>query len=498
MKPRRRKKGQKYRRNKKKKKNSEYKQNQNELYSKSSSSSDENDNDNIDIDTDSEETNSNTNTNSESESDSDQNNEYYDDDDRKERLDPSERLLPWSLFYGIQAPIFLVIYIMWSVQYNYSNAITHRYFIVAPTECILIRTMLTLLLFVSTIYIWWWENIGARVCGCCCKMTSFAVHLCMFDLLVSILTMMTLGYPYFFHDSRDSHWPTGLGSTFLLCMLCSGLTCMGSFKFIYIGRKLSTMKSPTHRIYGAKFNLLEEGNGGHEEIIVGETKKERKKRLKRQKKRSKWEKRNGGGDTTEYTGNEDTHIEMIKEENIRTPSATFGLNQKQETQEYRVVLRPLSPIAPITPSMFENMWSTRWGSSTTVLYKTTLRPNTPSICESMEERNMHVVAKGSDQIYFCVQEVAYNLKTQTPGTGYSTARRSVDSSSVAASAWSVSPGHETSPLIICELKILSKEEIWIELRTDDDSTLNIVQLYIQLFETMLRKEHGVYVREILG
>ena len=159
-------------------------------------------------------------------------------------------------------------------------------------------------------------------------------------------------------------------------------------------------------------------------------------------------------------------------------------------EEYRVMLRPLCVSRPVMPDVFESMWAASWGASTTVIFKTHLKPHAPSICESMDERCLHVVAKGHDKVYFCAQEVAYNLGTQRPGTGYSTARRGNN-----AASWSVSPGNEHSPLVLCELKILSKEEIWIELRTDEPSG-GVIKLYVDLFESMLRSEHGVYVRKL--
>jgi hypothetical protein len=140
------------------------------------------------------------------------------------------------------------------------------------------------------------------------------------------------------------------------------------------------------------------------------------------------------------------------------------------------------------------MWSVAWGASTTVVYKTHFRPHSLSICESLEEQNFHVVAKGLDKVYFCGKEVAYDLSNQRPGKGYSTARRTDGGGSGGGVGWSVSPGFEVSPLVLCEMRVLSKEEIWMDIRTDDGSS-NVSELFVALIEKILRKEHGVYTLE---
>ena len=302
-------------------------------------------------------------------------------------------------------------------------------------------------------------------------------------MLVSILTTLALGKPYIWHDALDVHWPTGLGSTFVLVML-SGVVCtFGGLRFAVVARTLSRMKAPEHRTYGAKFHLVEEGRL-HEGAGKGDS---------------------SGVVRVHAYEMSDTNTPKDNGHGVRAPTTTTIATTPPDTSdhrtlEYRVMLRPLDPSPPVTPVEFESMWSSRWGSSTTVVYQTTLKPNAPSICESLEERNIHIIAKGPSTVFFCAQEIVFTLETQRPGMGYNTARRGSVGENGGGGQWSVSPGYETTEFILCEMKLMQagagcENEIWIEIRSCDVGTSNLIALYVQLFHSILRKEHGVYKTE---
>ena len=408
--------------------------------------------------------------------------DYYNGEDRKRFIDPSERLLPWLVFYGIQAPALIVIDVIWWSQYQWHPSVNHRFFILTPTELMLMHAVVITFIGAMAVYIWWVEFIGSRLCGCCCRLTTFSCRLAVFDVFCSAAMTVSLGKPFFFHNPDDTHWPHGLNSTFLLAMLSGVLCFFGSLKFTMVSHRLSTMKLPKHRTYGAKFSLIEEGWGGE---MTGGGKA-------------------GSGTGTDSGSGGEYEYEMTapKDSNARPPTTATAthdqriqnlhLQLQQTNQKYRVSLRPLDPMPPVTPSEFEQMWSTRWGASTTVVYTTGIKPNAFEICESLEEHNLHVLAKSTSKLYFVGQEILYNLETQRPGAGYNTARRTQSS----GGAWSLSSG-ETSPLVICEMRFMSKEKICVELRCDDHSVSNLISLYIELYETILRREHGVYKKQCL-
>jgi hypothetical protein len=404
--------------------------------------------------------------------------DYYNEEDRKIFAEPSERLLPWSIFYGVQAPVLLVIVIIWWSQYEWHPSVSHRYFYMSPTEYLFGHAILIGSLFFLSMYIWWIEYIGARLCGCCCLITTFLYRLSLIDGVVSVMTTISLGKPYFFHHDKDVHWPNGLGSTFLLSMMSGFLCFFGSIRFARVTLKISKMKSPKHRTYGAKFHLVEDG-GRHVEHLENVEE----------------------GGPRMFAGTYEmsqVHHDTPKSYESRKPSNVNKLiipedNERiQRNLKYRVLLRPMDPSPPITPQEFESMWSSRWGAPTTVHYHTSLKPNCIEISETFEENNIHIIAKGQDKLYFCAREVTYNLETQRPGTGYNTARRCTNND-----AWSLSPGYETSPLVLCEMRLLSNELIEIELRCDDQSISNIVSLYVELYYGILRLQHGVYKQEYI-
>ena len=103
--------------------------------------------------------------------------DYYDEDDRKMFADPSEKMLPWFIFYGCQAPVLVIIFIIWWSSYEWHPSVRHRDFWVSPTECLCVHAVLTTALFASSVYVWWVQYIGGRCCTCCCLVTTLAYRL---------------------------------------------------------------------------------------------------------------------------------------------------------------------------------------------------------------------------------------------------------------------------------------------------------------------------------
>ena len=162
---------------------------------------------------------------------------------------------------------------------------------------------------------------------------------------------------------------------------------------------------------------------------------------------------------------------------INPASAAFDIDIRPSVTQ--VLLRPLErdmqKVMP-DPSEFELLWSSSFGSSADLHFRTELTPRLHSVCATLARHYFHVVAKGHGKIYFAAKETYGSSEdlVSTYRAGYTTSRRGYSDS-------------EMSKYSLClgELR-LAKTGVRCDLRCDGP-----LRLYADEIEKLLRMYHHV-------
>ena len=397
---------------------------------------------------------------------------------------PSDKILRYLLFYGVQAPIMIVLSALLS-QHRWHMLVRHRLGgALTVLELSVVRCCVLPPLAALLFPIWWWRNIALRSSWFgildapkCrpsnCRLLRLALWLVPVDIVLSSWLFVQLVLEW--TSSHDQHMAGGLARIVVLELLLTCASGVAGPVLLVRLQKLAREK-PGKRQYSLVARM-EEGQGRHHEKSWRASHSTHSRRRGAPSSSQgwdgvapRWSARQGGAaaaETTEHMRAEGSAAFEAFDDDDERPVIT------------QVLLRPLErsmqKVMP-DPSEFEVLWSSSFGSSADLHFRTALTPRLHSVCATLAYHGFHVVAKGQGKIYFAAKETYTGSDdlVATYRAGYTTSRRGYSDD-------------EMSKYSLClgELR-LAKTGMRCDLRCDGP-----LLLYANEIENLLRMNHHV-------
>lgn len=407
--------------------------------------------------------------------------EATDSDEEIERVlrMPSDKVLGFFLLYGVQTPIIIVLTAMLS-QYRWNVVVSYRLWgALTVLDLSILRTYVLPPLAALLFPVWWWRNIRLQSSWCrildapkCqpskCRLLGLASLIIPVDIVLSC--WLFLGFVHAWLNSHNQHMPGGLVRIAVIELILASASCVaGPVVFIRL-RKLRREK-PQKRQY--RLVSLEEGQGTN----LFQARDRSSGFGQRRQIRSRHEASHHWSSITPNPGQEEAVVmpESHTEDQADTSTTVFD-TRPAITQ---VLLRPLEmEIAKVmqNPSEFEVLWSSSFGSSADMHFRTALTPRLHSVCATLSKHGFHVIAKGQGKIFFAARETFATRSdlVSTHRAGYTTSRKGYSDDEITKYS-----------LCLGELR-LAQTGMRCDLRCDGP-----LRLYANEIEKLLRTHHHV-------
>ena len=306
---------------------------------------------------------------------------------------PSDKILRPFLFYGIQAPIKIVLSALLS-QHRWHVLVRHRLGgALSVLQLSVARTCVLPPLAALLFPLWWWQNVNLRSTWCrildapkCrpsnCRLLDMAFWLTPVDIIVSCWIFIQLVVEW--ASSQDQHMAGGLGRIVVLELLLSGVSSIVG-PMLYLRLRRLRREKPGRRQY--RLIHMEEGRHGEPWQTAHRTRRRRRKTPST----LSWDGVAPGWSSADAPAS--TKPQSIGGD----ASAAFDRDIDTRPSITQVLLRPLEKdmqkVMP-HPSEFEMLWSSSFGSSADLHFSTALTPRLHSVCKTLSAHWFHVVAKG--------------------------------------------------------------------------------------------------------